>query len=80
MALLAASALYGGGRLLLGDPENQVAILVNIVWALYSLLAFSVMIVAIRYRAPEGSDAFYAEVATAQGRPARRCADPHETR
>jgi cellulose synthase (UDP-forming) len=54
-ALLIIASIYGGARLLLGDSDDVVAILINISWSIYDLLVLSILLVAVRYR-PDDHD------------------------
>jgi cellulose synthase (UDP-forming) len=73
MGLLVVACLYGLGRIVSGNAENDTgAILINVVWAVYDLAMLSVLIVAATYKMPDntGEDELAGAAATLRGRAA----------
>ncbi len=56
MGLLVVSVIVGVGRLALGLTNNGIPVLVNVVWAIYDLVALSVVLDAVFYHPPEDAD------------------------
>jgi cellulose synthase (UDP-forming) len=56
MALLVVAIMFGLGRLALGLHDDGIPVLVNVVWAIYDLVALSVVLDAVLHRPPEDTD------------------------
>lgn len=69
MALLVVAVVIGVGRLVLGVHDEGIPVMVNVVWAIYDLVALSVVLDAVFHRPPEDEDLVPLEsAATVHGR------------